>query len=166
MSSLYSLTNAYKELLLLLYSEDADQQTVIDTLDSIEGAMEDKADCLASMMQGLQNDIDGLQKEIARLQARKKTLENSKERLKGYIFAAMQATGRKSFKTMLYSYGIRKAGARSLSVTVEPWQLPPEFQKVTIEADKAAIKKMMQEHGVEECDIARLEPASEYLSIK
>ena len=162
----YKLTNAYNELLQLLYDEEADGQTVIDTLDSIESALEDKADCIASMMQGLQNDIDGLQKEIARLQARKKVLENSKERLKGYIEAAMRATGKTKFKTMLYTYGIRKAGARALVLDCDPAELPPEFQRVTVAADNAAIKEAMKQQGVEQLPFAHLAPQSEYLSIK
>ena len=164
---MYKLTNAYSELLQLLYDDEANEQTVIDTLDSIESALEDKADCIASMMNGLQNDIDGLKKEIDRLQARKKTLENSKERLKGYIEAAMRATGKTKFKTMLFTYGIRKAGARALVLTVEPEQLPREFQKITITADKDAIKAAMKAHGADAVEgVGYLAPQTEYLSIK
>lgn len=163
---MYRMTNAYNELLQLLYDEEADDQTVIDTLDSLEGAMEDKADALASMLQGLQNDIDALDKEIKRLQGRKKTLENSGGRLKGYIEAAMRATGKTKFKTTLYTYGIRKAGARALVLDVDAAELPPEFQKITVAANTTAIKDMLKAQGVEECAFAHLAPASEFLSIK
>ena len=39
MNSLYELSNDYALLLSLLYDEDAEEQTLIDTLDSIEGAI-------------------------------------------------------------------------------------------------------------------------------
>ena len=43
MNSLYELGNDYAWLLSLLYDEDTDEQTLIDTLDSIEGAIDEKA---------------------------------------------------------------------------------------------------------------------------
>lgn len=43
MSSLYSMTADYEHVLQMLYDEEYDEQTVIDTLDSIEGAIEDKS---------------------------------------------------------------------------------------------------------------------------
>lgn len=162
---MYRMTNAYNELLQLLYDNEADEQTVIDTLDSIESALEDKADCIASMMNGLQNDIDGLKKEIDRLQERKKTLENSKNRLKCYIEAAMRATGKTKFKTMLFTYGLRKSGSRSLVLDVQPDELPPSLQKITIEADNSAIRELMKKDNTDTCRYAHLAPASEYLRI-
>lgn len=166
MASLYSMTNDYVELMGRLYDEDLDEQIITDTLDCIESAMEDKCDSIAMVMNELQGDIDKIDKEIKRLQARKKTLENNHDRLKGYIERAMRAVGKLKFKTNLFSYGIRKAGARSLVLTVEPDQLPEEFRVVTVSADKNAIKDAMKAQGVEALDFAYLAPASEYVSIK
>jgi chromosome segregation ATPase len=166
MASLYSMTGDYMSLMAKLYDEETDEQAVIDTLDSIEAVMEDKCDSIAMVMNELQGDIDKLDKEIKRLQARKKTLENNRTRLKGYIEQAMKATGKLKFKTQMFSFGIRKAGTRSLSLMVNIEDLPPEFQKVTVEANKEAIKAAMKEQGVEEFAFARLEPATEYVSIK
>ncbi len=44
MGSLYNLTADYERVLGMLYDDDYDEQAVIDTLDAIEGAIEDKAD--------------------------------------------------------------------------------------------------------------------------
>lgn len=162
---MYRMTNAYNELLQLLYDEEADEQTVIDTLDSLEGAMEDKADALASVLNGLQNDIDGIDKEIKRLQVRKTVLENSKGRLKGYIEAAMRATGKTKFKTTLFTYSIRRSGTRALVLDVEPAELPKKYRKIEYVADNAAIKEMLKRQGADQCTFAHLAPASEYLRI-
>ena len=166
MGEMYEMTNAYNELLQMLYDSEIEEQTVLDTLDSIEDALEVKADCLSSMIGGLQSDIDGIDGEIKRLQARKRTFENRRDSLKSYIFAMMRATGKKKFKTMLYSYGIRKAGTRSLELTVDVDELPQEYKKIVVTADKDAIKKMMKEQGTEETPYARLLPATEFLSIQ
>ncbi|MBQ5658757.1 MAG: siphovirus Gp157 family protein [Peptococcaceae bacterium] len=166
MASLYELTNDYVKLMGMLYDDEMDEQTILDTLESIETVMEDKCDSIAMVMNELQGDIDKIDKEIKRLQARKKTLENNHDRLKRYIEIAMRAAGKAKFKTNLFNFSIRKAGARSLVLTVEPDQLPEEFRVVTVSADKTAIKDAMKAQGVEALDFAYLAPASEYVSIK
>lgn len=164
--SLYELTGDYMKLMGMLYDDEIDEQTIRDTLESIESVMEDKCENTTIIMNELQGDIDKLDKEIKRLQARKKTLENSKERLKGYIESSMKTTGKTKFKTDLFNFSIRKAGSRSLVLTVEPDKLPEEYRKVTIDADKNAIKAAMKEQGVETLDFAYLAPATEYLLIE
>lgn len=165
MGSLYEMTNDYVKLMGMLYDDEMDEETIVDTLDSIESVMEIKCDSIAMVMNELQGDIDKIDKEIKRLQARKKTLENNHGRLKGYIERAMRATGKLKFKTQMFSFGIRKAGARSLVLTVEPDKLPEQFRKVTVEADKSAIKEAMKSQNVEALEFAYLAPATEYVSI-
>lgn len=167
MSTLYKLAQDYEELLQLLYDDEQDEQTIIDTLDAVEAAIEDKCNSVAIVMRELETDIDGLDKEIKRLQARKQVLSNRRERLRDYIAQTMQAVGVKKLQTQLFSFGIRKAGARSLVLTVEADALPSEFQKVTIEPNKAAIKDAMKAAGADEiAGVGYLAPASEFLSIK
>ena len=166
MASLYNLTDDYLKVQNMMDEEELDEQTLIDTLESIEAVIEDKCDSIAMVMNEVQGDIDKLDKEIKRLQARKKTLENNKERLKNYVETFMRLTGKTKFKTNLFSFGIRKAGSRSLVLTVEPDKLPEEYRTVVVEANKQAIKDAMKTQGVEVLDFAYLAPATEYLSIK
>ena len=56
MSSLYKLTTDYEAVLAMLYDGDMDEQTIMDTLDAIEGAIEDKADGYAVLINTLNND--------------------------------------------------------------------------------------------------------------
>ena len=44
MSSLYELTDQYNDILNMLYDGETDQQIIFDTLESIDGEIEDKAD--------------------------------------------------------------------------------------------------------------------------
>ena len=44
MNSLYELNQAWQELANMLYQDDVDEQAILDTLESIEGEIEDKAD--------------------------------------------------------------------------------------------------------------------------
>ena len=54
MSNLYELTNNYETLLNMLYDEDADEEMILDTLESIEGEIEDKADGYAKIIRELE----------------------------------------------------------------------------------------------------------------
>ena len=49
MSNIYELTSNYDHLLNMLYDEDVDEQAILDTLESIEGDIEDKADGYATV---------------------------------------------------------------------------------------------------------------------
>ena len=54
MSNLYQLTNDYETVLNMLYDEDADEQMILDTLEAIEGEIEDKADNYAKIIKELE----------------------------------------------------------------------------------------------------------------
>ena len=106
MSTLYELTNDYTALLEM--AEDADEQALRDTLEGIEGAIEDKADGYAKVLRELDKDSAGLDAEIKRLQAKKTAIANATGRIRKNLQDAMIATGKTKFKTSLFSFGIQK----------------------------------------------------------
>lgn len=167
MNSLYNLTTDYQQLLNLLYDGEVDQQTVMDTLDALEDAIEDKADGYAVIIKTIDADVDAIEAEIKRLQARKQALNNRKEWLKSNLEDTMRALGKTKFKTALFSFGIQKnGGKRALVLDCPINELPPELQKVTIEANSEAIRHMLAEQGTEDNQYAHLAPQGEHLSIR
>ena len=66
--SIYELTEDYMNLLAMAEDPDIDEQAFMDTLEGIEGALEDKADGYAKVMKQLEANADGLDAEIKRLQ--------------------------------------------------------------------------------------------------
>ena len=108
MSTLYELTNEYQMLLDMAEDPDADPQAIIDTMESIGGEIEDKADGYAMVMKELQGTVDTLDAEIKRLKARKEARENNIKRMKEALQAAMNATGKTKFKTALFNFAIAK----------------------------------------------------------
>ena len=58
MNSLYELNQAWQELANMLYQDDVDEQCILDTLESIEGEIEDKADNYAYIIAEIKNDIN------------------------------------------------------------------------------------------------------------
>ena len=107
MATMYELTNEYLELLELAEDPECDPEVFADTLEGLEGEIEIKADNYAKVMKELDKDIDGLDAEIKRLQAKKSTIVNSKDRMKHTLEDAMRLTGKTKFKTDLFSFNIQ-----------------------------------------------------------
>ena len=74
--ALYELTEQYEEVLNLLYDGETDEQTILDTLESIEGEIEDKADNYARIIKNLSAEAEMVKTEADRLNRRRKSLED------------------------------------------------------------------------------------------
>lgn len=165
MSSLYNLRSDYERVMNMMYDDDYDQQTVIDTLDSIESSIEEKAEAYAFIMKNLNADIEAIKAEENRLAKRRKALESHNESMKGNLFVAMKTVGLTKIKTPLFSFNIQKnGGLRKLVLDVEPDKLPAELQKVTIAANNDALREWLGE--AESCEYCHLAEQGESLRIR
>lgn len=154
MATLYELTAEYMELLNMAEEEELDPQVLADTLEGMDGELEQKAENYAMMINTLNGQADMLSAEIKRLTERKKTIENNSKRMKESLENAMNSTGKRKFKTLLFSFGIQKNPP--VLVVDDEDKVPEEFVKVKKEIDKAALKKFVKdnENGL---DFAHLE---------
>ena len=145
--TLYELTDDYMEVASMIDDPDMDPQTITDTLESIGGEIEDKAENYAKVIANATAEADGLAKEIERLTRRKKAIETNARRVKDTLQNAMVITGKTKFKTPLFSFGIQKNPA-SLEIaegtTIPERYLIPQEPKV----DKAAIKAALKDGEV------------------
>lgn len=165
MASLYELNAAYQMLLERLYDDEYEEQTVIDTLDSLEGAIEDKADGYGKIIRMLDGDIAEIKAEEMRLYARRKSLERRKEVLKANLFQTMKTVGLSKLKTALFTVSISKnGGKRKLILDCGVDKLPPKYQVVTIEANHEALRQLLGE--TEACEYCHLAEQGESLRIK
>lgn len=108
MATLYELTEEYRQLLELAEDEDEDPEVIADTLEGLEGEIEIKAEGYAKVIRQLEYDAAALKAEEKRLGNRRKTIEGNISRLKRSLFDAMNETGKRKFKTDLFSFGIQK----------------------------------------------------------
>lgn len=162
MSNLYQLTNNYETVLNMLYDEDVDEQMILDTLESIEGEIEDKADNYAKIIKELEAKANARKEEAKRLTSTAKTFENRAKTLKSNLFNAMKETGKTKFATNLFSFNIAKnGGKRSLTIDGE---VPEEYTKTVIENDTDKIRQVLE--SGENLPFAHLEPRGESLKIK
>ena len=156
--TLYELTSDYLNLLELAEDPDIDEQAFLDTLEGIEGALEDKADNYAKIMRMLEADTKGIKAEEDRLSARRKTIENNIKRMKSALQYAMEATGKTKFKTQLFSFNVQNNPASVVMDESDIENIPERFLKYKDpEIDRKAIKDAIKAGDQDAIDIAHLE---------
>lgn len=174
MAALYELAGEFLQLMDMLDDEECDEQCIMDTLESVEYEIEDKADGYAKIIKSLESNVDGLSKEADRLITRKKTYENRIKWLKQNLEMCMRATGKRKFTTDLFSFNIQKnGGKRKLVVDVDVEKVPEKYRVKQPDAiDGESIREYLKENGLEgqdgslNCEFAHLEPQGESLRIR
>ncbi|QDX56938.1 siphovirus Gp157 family protein [Staphylococcus pseudintermedius] len=124
MTTLFNLTDAYQQVYDLI-AEQGDETVLIETLQSINDALEEKADGYVAVIKTLEADNVAIDEEIKRLRQRKTSNQNGISRLKESLQFSMESTGKDKFKTALNSYSIAN-NPPSLDV-VEESLIPKEY---------------------------------------
>ena len=166
MTTLYNLTTSYQILMEQLYDSEVSEEILIDTLDCLEGSIEDKAENYGKIIRQIESDISHIRDEEVRLAKRRKSLESRREFLKDSLFTAMKAVGLKQIKTPLFTVNIQKnGGKRALVLDVPVEELPECFRKVEYKADTEALRQWLD--GAEDnCPFCHLEEQGESLRIR
>lgn len=162
---LHEIAKEYREVAALADSDDEGMaQAVIDTLEAVGGAFEEKAQALVRITLNRQADIDALDNEIKRLQARKQTILNAEASFKEYLRTNMEATGISKISCPLFTITLAKG--REVAVIDDADQLPDELMRVKtdIAPDKLAIAAKLK--AGEEVPGARLERGQSSIRIK
>lgn len=105
--NLYDLTDNFNQVYNQIQAGE-DSEVYLDTLDSLNDSIEDKADNYVKIIRQLEGDNEVIKKEIERLQARKKANENGIRNMKDNLQLSMEMTGKTVFKTATNSYGIQR----------------------------------------------------------
>ena len=88
---LFELTQSYQQVLEI--AEQLDAETLKDTLDSINDAVEQKVENTAFVVKQLEANVSVIDEEIKRLQAMKGTQTNNIKSLKLYLQESMEKVG-------------------------------------------------------------------------
>ena len=165
---LIDLKGAWLEVASMAMDQDIDPQLIADTLESIEGEIEAKAEGYVAVIRNLQAEkaavaarkeyVKGILQELT---AMEKHLVSREEWLKENLKETMIAIGQEKIKTDTLSLNVRKAGGKEkLDKTGE---VPDNFKRVIYEDDDDKIREYLKDHT---CDWARLLPRTTYLEIK
>ncbi|MFD2704182.1 siphovirus Gp157 family protein [Salibacterium lacus] len=104
---LYELTDSYTQILDMI-EEGADRESLKDTLDSIEEAVEEKVDRIGMVMKTLEASEKAIKEEEQRLSQRKKHYQSEREHLKDYLEHQLTTMGKTKVKGTMFTAGIQK----------------------------------------------------------
>src|SRR5699024_6816004 len=102
--NLYDLTSNWQHV----YEMDLDEDTWLDTLNSIDEEIDIKANNIGFLIQNLTADVEGYKREEKRLADKRRVAENKIKSLKSYLQDNMERLDRKKVKTDLFSFNIQR----------------------------------------------------------
>lgn len=145
MATLYELGQGFLELLAIAEEGDTDPQMIKDTMEALEGEIEDKIEGCACVMKELDGKAAVLDREIERLTKRKEAIERNSERIKRGIEGIMRLTGNPKIKTKLFTFRIQKNTPAVVLETTDVHAIPERFWKIPEPGiDKTAIKAALK----------------------
>lgn len=133
MPKLYELTDDYIKFVnyanAILENEDLteeDLEMLVDTLDSISSAIEDKVENIVKFMKNLEGDIEAYKREEERLKKRRTVQENTYKRLKEYLQNMLEVSGMHKVDAGLFKVRIQKSNP-SVEI-VDEAKIPDEYK--------------------------------------
>ena len=88
---LYELAQNYAQLLET--AEEIESDALVDTLEALQDAIEDKAENIAKLIKNLEADAKIIKEEEQRLAERRRAIEAKVERLKTYLQEQLETAG-------------------------------------------------------------------------
>lgn len=108
MSKLYEIAERYINLTDLLEDPKVPKEVVSKALSDLqEGDLQEKVVSMCKFIKNIEADIESISTEMKRFQEKKRAKENSKERIKLYLFEQLNRLELKAFKTPLFNLGIQ-----------------------------------------------------------
>lgn len=159
-ASLYELSSTYLEALDMFTDpdQDIDQQTIIDTLESLDDELDSKLINVGKFILSLENQADGIAQAEKRMGDRRKALANKADWLRDYMKSQMERTGKTKLSSPDISLSLAKLPP---SVIIDNEDIIPfEFLRSKIEPNKSLIK------AAGGCPGARVESVGFRVSIK
>lgn len=146
--NLYELSTAFQQV----QNMDLDPEVMQDTLDSIGGTFENKAENMAKLIRNLESDRLAYKEEEDRLKTKRQAVENKLEWLKTYLKDCMKLTGKTKFKSGVFKFSIQKNPV-SVNITnkkiIPEDYLIPQPPKVNNTTLKKALKDGIEVPGAE-----------------
>lgn len=126
---------------------EIDDKVWQDTMEAIDGELEDKLDAMEYVMEGYENDLVVLQKEEERLKEvvkNKKSVENRIKNFKRFMGYFLEAAGKKKVTTDNHIYSIRNLKASVETNDDLPDEYIVEHTKVERKPDKNRLYKELK----------------------
>lgn len=146
--TLYDLNIQMQTILEMAEDGDLDPQLIADTLEGVEGEIEDKLDSYGVVMNELQMDVAKIDQEIKRLTEKKRLINNNIDRMKAVVqYTMTEVLNTKKVKGEKFTWSIQKNGGKApviLNPDVSIMSYPERFQDWDVKADKVAIREALE----------------------
>ena len=145
---LYELTDRYREVLDQLSEPDdeaAEDERCQTLLLGLSDAFDDKVLGIAKVIRSMHADVAAIAGELDRLQARKRHLAGRIDWLKRYLLAEMEAVGREKIRGSTLTVALAKSPPSCDVASID--DVPEEFKRMRVEADRLAILKHFRSTG-------------------
>lgn len=139
--NLYEMTQAAKELYEMLQNEEIDEQTLRDTLESIEA--DKKLESYVYVLKSLAAELVMFEDEKKRITNKISVLNNRMDRMKNAIIEFMQSAGMKKTKAGTFDLSLRYFD--SVNIVDEKLIADEYLVAQPPKIDKTAIKKAIVE---------------------
>lgn len=120
---LYELARSYAELLDM--AEEMESEALVDTLASLQDAIEDKAENIAKLIKNLEADAKIIKEEGQRLAERRRAIEAKVDKLKMYLQEQLETAGLQKVKRPTITVAIQ-ANPPSVDV-IDEKAIPNDF---------------------------------------
>lgn len=142
--NIYEITGNILSLQTMAEEGIIDEDTLKDTMESLEGELEDKADAYAKVIKNIEAQATAIGIEEDRLRERRQVLENNIKRMKKTLQESMELTGKTKFKTTLFSFNVQNNAKSVVLDTEDLMSIPEKYQKATITINKTLIKEDLE----------------------
>jgi hypothetical protein len=142
---------------------DLDAETLADTLESLEGEFDDKADAICHVLANLRAQSDMLANEANRLDKRADAVVYREEKLREYLRLSMEKLGKKKIESAKFTISC-VAGRDKVNVT-SLLDIPSDFM-IKVEDFKLDKKMLLAELKKGEVEGAELIKSKSSLRIK
>lgn len=142
--SLYQMSREWEQVFEMLCDPDIPEEAIFDTIAMIEADMDVKAEAYAKLIRCMDADTTAISTEVDRLNQRKRSIVSRMKSLKRNLEDMMRTTGRRKFKTPLFSFSIQKNGGACPVEFAPDAEIPAEWRKPG-EPDTARIRQYLEQ---------------------
>lgn len=162
MATLYELKSEYLQLLQMMLDGE-EEEIVADTLEAVQGEIEEKLESYKIIDAKLQTEEEMFMEEIERLQDRVQSLQKSRNRLKEKMVDMVSVLPDQTAKSRHFTFKMVKNGGKAPLIYTEGMEVPESFMKVVKTPDTELIREALKTY---ELDFVKLGERGSHLSIK
>lgn len=144
--SLYEISTQYREALTVLTDPEMELSTevVLNTLDGLQGELEEKAINVAKFMKNMETTALAIRQAETQMAKRRRAIENRADWLKIYLKGNMEACGINQIDSPWFRLSIQN-NPPSVNI-IDENLVPPEFKEEvkTLKINKIVIKERLK----------------------